>query len=74
MAQSLLMGCRYRSGTSQAVPYVAGAAAIYLQNNTGQHNSRQISASQPTNCHSAGALIMNLCYCGRLRSNAALTT
>ena len=28
-----------RSGTSQAVPFVAGAAALYLQNATGEHQS-----------------------------------
>ena len=26
----------YRSGTSQAVPFVAGAAALYLENATGE--------------------------------------
>jgi hypothetical protein len=27
----------YRSGTSQAVPFVAGAGALYLQNSSGAH-------------------------------------
>ena len=29
----------YRSGTSQAVPFVAGAAALYLENVTGKQLS-----------------------------------
>ena len=53
-AVSLLMWCRYRSGTSQAVPYVAAAAAIYLQNNTGEHDSHQ-HCLQASNHRFAGA-------------------
>ena len=63
---------QYRSGTSQAVPFVAGAIALYLQNASGGlfwWTSTCLPAMMPSACclaeHFAVMLLSCSCFLGR---------